>query len=73
MPEGKRRPLISIGSETASLGERAGPGLSAEEVPAAIERLVDHYMAQRRPDETFLHTYRRLGHAGFKEALHADH
>ena len=60
-------------TETAALGERAGPGLSAEEVPAAIERLVDHYMAERRSDETFLHTYRRLGHAGFKEALYADH
>jgi sulfite reductase (NADPH) hemoprotein beta-component len=59
-------------TETAAIGERAGPGLSAEEVPDAVERLVDHYLANRAADETFLHTYRRLGHAHFKEALYAD-
>ncbi len=55
---------------TAALGRRAGPGLAAEEVPGAIERLVEHYLAARREKETFLQTYRRLGHDVFKEVLH---
>ena len=54
----------------AALGQRAGPGLAAEEVPGAIERLVDHYLEARREKETFLQTYRRLGHDAFKEVLH---
>jgi sulfite reductase (NADPH) hemoprotein beta-component len=54
----------------AALGQRAGPGLAAEEVPGAIERLVDHYLVERREKETFLQTYRRLGHDAFKEVLH---
>ncbi|MEO1092623.1 MAG: nitrite/sulfite reductase [Pseudomonadota bacterium] len=55
----------------AALGKRAGPGLAAAEVPVAIERLVDHYLAARADGETFLQTYRRLGHETFKEVLHA--
>ena len=55
----------------AALGSRAGPGLAAEEVPDAIERLVDRYIDLRLDGETFLHTYRRLGHDAFKEVLHA--
>jgi sulfite reductase beta subunit-like hemoprotein len=39
-------------------------------VPGAIERLVDHYLVARREKETFLQTYRRLGHDAFKEVLH---
>jgi sulfite reductase (NADPH) hemoprotein beta-component len=53
-----------------ALGLRAGPGLAAEEVPGAIERLVDHYLGVRQERETFLQTYRRLGHDAFKEVLH---
>ncbi len=54
----------------AALGKRAGPGLAADEVPGAIERLVDRYLEARQERETFLQTYRRLGHDAFKEALH---
>lgn len=58
-------------SDDAALGERAGPGLSFDEIPGAVERLADCYLALRRPGETFLQTLRRLGPAAFKEALHA--
>ena len=58
----------------ATIGERAGPGFSSDEVAPAIERLVDHYVAQRTSsDETFLEAYRRLGPETFKEALYATH
>ncbi len=58
-------------TETAALGERTGPGFAYEEVPGAIETLVDTYLARREAGETFLQTYRRLGMAPFKEALYA--
>ena len=61
------------GTETAAIGERAGPGFSAEEIVPAIERLVAAYLEVREaPEETFLDTYRRLGQAPFKAALYPE-
>ncbi len=60
-------------TETATIGERAGPGFSASEILPAIERLVAAYLAVRHDrDETFLQTYRRLGAAPFKSALYPE-
>ncbi|MBY6005650.1 nitrite/sulfite reductase [Salipiger bermudensis] len=60
-------------TETASLGERTGPGFPAEEVVPAIERIVDAYMQHREgPGESFLQTYRRIGMAPFKTALYGE-
>jgi sulfite reductase (NADPH) hemoprotein beta-component len=58
-------------TETASLGERTGPGFGFDEVPDVIERLVETYLARREPGETFLQAYRRLGMEPFREAIHA--
>ncbi len=58
-------------SENAALGERLGPGLTAEQTVDTIERLVEVYLANRLSGETFVAAYRRLGHDRFKEALHA--
>ncbi|MEO1538017.1 MAG: nitrite/sulfite reductase [Pseudomonadota bacterium] len=61
------------GTETAAIGERAGPGFSADEIIPAIERLIDAYLSHReRDDETFLEAYRRLGMAPFKAALYPE-
>jgi sulfite reductase (NADPH) hemoprotein beta-component len=58
-------------TETAAIGERAGPGFAYDEIVPAIERLLDAYLALRsEPAETFLDTYRRLGAAPFKAALY---
>lgn len=58
-------------TEHASVGKIIGPGFEAENVPGAIEKLVDFYIAQRQSaDETFIDAYRRLGEAPFKEALY---
>lgn len=58
-------------TEHASVGKIIGPGFEAENVPGAIEKLVDFYIAQRQgSDETFIQAYRRLGEAPFKEALY---
>ena len=61
------------GSETAVIGERAGPGFAYDEIVPAIERIIAAYLEQRRdPAETFLQAYRRLGLAPFKAALYPD-
>jgi sulfite reductase (NADPH) hemoprotein beta-component len=60
-------------TETAAIGERAGPGFAYDEIVPAIERLVRAYLAQREgQEETFLEAYRRLGAAPFKAALYPD-
>lgn len=61
------------GTEDAAIGERAGPGFSADEIIPAIERIVITYLDLRREKaETFLQTYRRLGLAPFKAALYPE-
>ena len=61
------------GTETASIGTRAGPGFSADEIVPAIERLVVGYLDLRNDaDETFLQAYRRLGAEPFKALLYPE-
>ncbi|MDW4496746.1 nitrite/sulfite reductase [Sulfitobacter sp. D35] len=61
------------GTEDAAIGERAGPGFSADEIVPAIERIVEAYLdARTEPAETFLQTYRRVGMAPFKAALYPE-
>ncbi|GGA24886.1 nitrite/sulfite reductase [Neptunicoccus cionae] len=58
-------------TETAAIGERAGPGFAYDEIVPAIERLVYGYLDLRNDaEETFLETYRRLGAAPFKAVLY---
>ncbi len=59
------------GTETATIGERTGPGFAHDEIVPAIERLIAAYLDHRdNPEETFLQTYRRLGMEPFKTALY---
>jgi sulfite reductase (NADPH) hemoprotein beta-component len=58
-------------TETAAIGERAGPGFAYDEIVPAIERLILAYLDLREgPQETFLMAYRRLGAGPFKAALY---
>ena len=58
--------------EQAAIGDIAGPGLKAEDVPGALKRVVDTYRALRsQASERFIDTLARLGHDPFKEALYA--
>ncbi len=60
-------------TQTAELGQRTGPGFSADQIIPAIERLIDAYLHHRNgPAETFLQAYRRLGMAPFKAALYTQ-
>lgn len=56
-------------TENAAIGEILGPGIVADEVPAAIERLVEVYLAHRKDGETFIEAVRRLGLTPFKAAF----
>ena len=56
--------------ENASLGDRLGPGLPQEEIPAAIQTIVDTYVSLREENERFLDAYRRVGIEPFKEAVY---
>lgn len=59
------------GTETATIGERAGPGFAYDEIVPAIERLIYGYLDLRTdPSETFLETYRRVGLEPFKAVLY---
>ena len=65
---------ITVGGtadQNAALGEIVGRGFSFEEVPDAVERIVETYVAIRREGESFLETYNRLGTEPFKEKLYA--
>jgi sulfite reductase (NADPH) hemoprotein beta-component len=56
--------------QNTSLGDRLGPGVSAEEVPAVIERIVERYIRIRHEGERFLETYRRVGLEPFRHAAY---
>lgn len=61
------------GTEDAAIGERAGPGFSADEIIPAIERLVLGYLDIRASDdETFIQTFRRVGMQPFKDILYPE-
>jgi sulfite reductase (NADPH) hemoprotein beta-component len=58
--------------EDASLGDRLGRGISAAEVPVAIDALVARYKDLRLADERFLDTYRRVGIEPFRTAVYGE-
>ena len=58
-------------TETAAIGERAGPGFAYDEIVPAIERVIAAYLELREgAEETFIDAFRRLGPAPFKAALY---
>jgi len=56
--------------ESASLGDRLGRALPQADVPAAIDAIVETYLAVREDGERFLDTYRRVGIDPFKQAVY---
>jgi len=57
-------------AEDVSLARITGPGFDEDGVIAAVEKVVDVYLAKRVEGERFLDTYRRIGMEPFKEALY---
>jgi sulfite reductase (NADPH) hemoprotein beta-component len=58
-------------AENASIGGILGPGFAGEDVPDAIEKILNTYVKLRQPGEEFLAAYRRVGPQPFKDALYA--
>jgi len=48
-----------------------GPAFAADEVPDAIEAVLEVYRQSRQPHEPFIDTVRRVGLAPFKAAADA--
>ena len=60
-------------TQTAEIGQRAGPGFAYDEIVPAIERLIHAYLELRQSaTESFIDAYRRLGLAPFKSALYPE-
>jgi sulfite reductase (NADPH) hemoprotein beta-component len=65
---------VSLGGSQdrdASLAKILGPSFSQADVPDVIETVLNTYVENRTPEETFLDTYRRIGLAPFKEKVYA--
>lgn len=64
---------ISLGGHAgnaASLGKIIGPSFARADVVPAIQSILDTYVTTRKPEETFLDTYRRVGLDSFKENVY---
>ncbi len=66
---------ITVGGapdDQAAIGKILGPGFAGEDVPEAIDNLINVYLELRQNDgERFIDCYRRIGPQPFKEALYA--
>ncbi len=64
---------LSLGgseAEDVSLAKITGPGFTEDGVIDAVETVTDVYLTQRKDEERFVDTYRRIGMEPFKEALY---
>ena len=55
-------------SGAAVAGKVIGPSFAADEVPDAIEAVIDTYLRERQNGEHFIHTARRIGNLPFRQA-----
>lgn len=65
---------IQLGGDqgkNASLAKVLGPSFSRDQVPEIVEKILNSFVDARIEGESFLETYRRVGHAPFKAAAYA--
>lgn len=65
---------VSLGGDAgvdASIGKILGPSFAREQMPDVIEKILSIYVDLRIEGERFIDTYRRVGHAIFKERVYA--
>ncbi len=58
-------------TENAAIGTIIGPAVAADRLVESVEALVDAYLALRRPGESFVEAYARIGQVPFKEVFRA--
>lgn len=65
---------VSLGGDMgpeATIGKILGPSFARDEMPSVIETVLTTYTDNRIEGERFVDTYRRVGHAVFKERAYA--
>ena len=68
---GRENYQITLGGDAGSnmsIGNILGPGIDGDEVPKAIERIINAYKQNREAGEAFIDTFRRIGIDTFKAA-----
>jgi sulfite reductase (NADPH) hemoprotein beta-component len=65
--------LGGASNEHAALGQIVGHAFKEEELPEAIDKIVDTYLDGRNSGESFLQFVKRAGLQPFKDKLYADH
>jgi sulfite reductase (NADPH) hemoprotein beta-component len=61
----------STGGQDASLGQVIGPSVAHADVAETLERILNVYVDERREEERFIDTFRRIGVAPFKAKVYA--
>ena len=54
----------------ANIGKVIGPSFSADEIPIVIRKIVDTFVEERHPDETFIDCVIRIGLEPFKQVVY---
>ena len=73
--QGSESYQITLGGRNdmqAAVCKVLGPGFSAEQLPQAIDNLVDTWQTHRNDDESFADTFERIGKEPFKERVYAS-
>jgi len=58
--------------EDAALGQIVGPSFARDEVTNVVSTILDVYLEQRHPEESFSHCFKRIGLNPFKEKVYVD-
>jgi sulfite reductase (NADPH) hemoprotein beta-component len=64
---------VSVGGDSSyrtNIAEILGPSFSRDEIPDVVEKIIQHYLKQRQPQEKFIDAYYRLGIDSFKGAVY---
>ena len=59
-------------ADDASIGKWVGRALNKEETVDAVDAIMDVYLEQRQPEETFLETVRRIGNEPFFHRVYGE-
>lgn len=75
--KGKEFYQVSLGGNAgrgadASLGVILGPSFSQERIPDIVAEIIEIYLAEREGEESFLHTYSRIGIEPFRKRVYAE-
>ena len=66
---------LTLGGQSdqdARVGDRMGPGIAGDEVAPTVERIVHFYVSERKGNETFNDTYKRLGKEPYKAIIYGE-